>query len=192
MNLCSVRDHPLKRSEPARSTPLIQTNSPSFKSNQLSIAPQLHVDACESLFLPSLNLDWLDLMKILCREAELPWAHECRGSILPRWHCVVPVFLTSAFSGSWALVKGIDYVCPICSWAVHKQVFSTLGPAASFYISHEPCCPIVVEAVWDYVHTMSILYHNNSFTYEAWVVGHSYSTRKSFLPVHWAWNAIRI
>lgn len=56
---CSVRDHPLKHSEPARSTPLIQTNSPSFRSHQLSIAPQLHGDARESLLLPSLNLTGL-------------------------------------------------------------------------------------------------------------------------------------
>lgn len=93
---CSVKDHPGKPSWHARSTSLIQTNFPSFKSHQLPIAPELHVEACESLFLPSSNLEWLDLMKILCREAELSWAHECHGSILPRWHCVAPVFPTSA------------------------------------------------------------------------------------------------
>lgn len=144
---CLARDHPVKPTWPARSTSLIQTNSPCFKSHQLSIAPQLHVEAYESCFshpgILSGLTSWRSCAeKQSCHELMSVMIRSCPDDTsMLQSSPPLPLVSIPPSLFQWLLSLGErNWLCPICSWTVHKQVFSTLRPAASYYISHQLRC----------------------------------------------------
>lgn len=83
-------------------TPLTKTNSSSPRSHQLSIVPQLGIEASGPFPTLCWNADWPDLVQVLCRHSQLLWVHGCSGPInhvqngcsgpiMCRRHCSAPV-----------------------------------------------------------------------------------------------------
>lgn len=142
-----------------RAMPLKINEFPSFSSNLLPIALQLGVRLCVPPS-PCWNIDWLDLVRLLCISPQLLWVCGCRSHVMSRIDCFI------AFLPNLWLLQSFCHL--------FRDVWdSGGGGSCGINACLEPSTPLALEPVW-----VSVLTTTRCLPLEAF-------PRGSILPVVW-------